>query len=318
MTLSSLGRASAIGVAILLLVGCGGSSQEAASTPFAPPAAQQDAHHGRSWMLPEAKGEALIYAVGGCGGTCVLSYPKGKLVGELPDVDGGGACTEDNGNVFISEQTEVAEFAHGGSSPIATFQTPSAPPVGCSVDRNTGTLAVVNNGSVTLFPVGSQTPATYNTLLNAQYCGYDDAGNLFVNGFDGQSIGLSELPNGSQTFEKLTIDQSVGIPGQMQWDGEYLTYESQSGSQPTIAQLSVAGSDASVVSQTVLKRVPDALALSWIYRGTVVAPYSRQGPHRTSVGIWKYPKGSSMKRVTNFGSFHRKLFHFNAAVVSAP
>jgi hypothetical protein len=268
-------------------------------------------------MLPEAKGEALIYAVGGCGGTCVLSYPKGKLVGELPDVGGGEACADDNGNVFISEYAEVAEFAHGGSSPIATFQTPSVPPLGCSVDPNTGTLAVVNNGSVTLFPVGSQTPATYNTLLNAQYCGYDDAGNLFVNGFDGQRIGLSELPNGSQTFEKLTIDQSVGNPGQMQWDGQYLTYESQSGSQPTITQLSVAGSEASIVSQTVLKKA-DILALSWIYRGTVVAPYNPHGSHRTSVGIWKYPKGSLMKSITNFAPFHRKFFHFNAAVVSAP
>ena len=40
------------------------------------------ADRGKSWMLPEAKNEDLIYATSGCGGVCMLSYPAGKLVGQ--------------------------------------------------------------------------------------------------------------------------------------------------------------------------------------------------------------------------------------------
>ena len=80
---------------------------------------------------------------------------------------------------------------------------------------------------VAVFPAGSKNPISYNTLLKPlTYCGYDNVGNLFVDGFDGSKWGLSELPEGGSTFEKLTLDQSVGQPGQVQWDGQYLSYES--------------------------------------------------------------------------------------------
>ena len=74
------------GFATALLAGCGGSQVAPTGGTIAGAAS---AAHGKSWMLPEAKREDLIYAVGGCGGTCVLSYPEGKVVGELADVDGG-------------------------------------------------------------------------------------------------------------------------------------------------------------------------------------------------------------------------------------
>jgi hypothetical protein len=301
-----------------MLAACGGS-QPPIGAPGAMPqtsAIATRAERGKSWILPEAKNEDLIYAVGGCGGTCVLSYPKGKLVGELAGVDGGADCSDSNGNVFISKQTDVDEYAHGGTTPIATYETPYTRPLGCSVDPESGSLAVVNAGSVAVFPAGSQNPTNYNTLLNAQYCGYDNAGNLFVNGFDGQNVGLSELPKGSSTFEKLTLDQSVGEPGQVQWDGQYLSFESQGRGQPTVSRLSISGSTATVVGQTRLKRVSNALTLSWIYRGYVVAPYSGSGPARKNIGIWKYPMGTSIKRIRQFSGFQKKPFDFTATTVS--
>jgi hypothetical protein len=305
-------------VAAAILAGCGGS-QPPISAPGAMPqnsAIATHAEHGKSWMLPEAKNEDLIYAVGGCGGTCVLSYPKGKLVGELTGVDGGADCSDSNGDVFVSEQTDVVEFAHGGTTPIATYDTPYTPPSGCSVDPESGSLAVVNQGSVAVFPAGSQNPTSYNTLLNAQYCGYDNAGNLFVNGFDAPNFGLSELPKGGSTFEKLRLDQSVGQPGQIQWDGQYVSYESQESGQPTISRLSISDSTATVVGQTRLKRVPRALRLSWIYQGSVVAPYVVSGPASKDIGIWKYPKGASTKRIMQFGDFNKKPFIFSGVTVS--
>src|SRR5580704_15964905 len=198
--------------AAAMLAGCGGS-QPPIGAPGAMPRSQTSAiathaERGGSWMAPEAKSEELIYAVGGCGGTCVLSYPQGKLVGELTGVDGGADCSDSNGNVFISEQTAVVEFAHGGTTPIATYDTPETPPLGCSVDPESGSLAVVNGEDIAVFPAGSRNPTNYATMLNAQYCGYDNNGNLFVDGFNGQGVGLSELPKGSSSFEKLSFDQT--------------------------------------------------------------------------------------------------------------
>jgi hypothetical protein len=316
MKLSHMGRlVTLMTTVIFMFAGCGGSGTTVALSATTQSWAHQAS--SKSWMLPEAKSGDLIYAVGGCGGTCVLSYPKGEVVGELTNVDGGADCSDSNGNVFISEQTDVVEFAHGGTTPIATYNTPYTPPQGCSVDPNSGSLAVVNSESVAVFPAGSQNPTSYNTLLDAQYCGYDNAGNLFVDGFDGSKFGLSELPKGGSTFEKLTLDQSVGQPGQVQWDGQYLSYESQESGQPTISRLSISGSAAKVVGQTVLKRVPHALTLSWIYQGSVVAPYSGSGPARKNIGIWKYPKGASIKRIREFGDFDKKTFDFTAATISA-
>ncbi len=270
-------------------------------------------------MLSEAKNEDLVYAVGGCGGTCVLSYPKGKLVGELTGVDGLADCSDSKGNVFISEQTTVVEFAHGGKTPIATYNVAYSPPSGCSVDPESGSLAVVNQGAVAVFPAGSTTPTSYNTLLNAQYCGYDNAGNLFVNGFDGEAFGLSELPRGASSFEKLTLDQSVGQPGQVQWDGQYLSYETQQKGQPMISQLTVSGSSVSVVGRTQLGKVRDGLTLSWIYQGSIVAPYSVRGSHSTNIGTWQYPKGGPpTKRIKTFGDFDKQIFDFTAATISVP
>jgi hypothetical protein len=315
MKLSHMGRLVTLMTTVTLaLTGCGG-----AGTTVPQGATTQSRTHqasGKAWMLPEVKGEALIYAVGGCGGTCVLSYPKGKLVGELTGAYGDAGCSDSEGNVFISESTEVVEFAHGGTTPVATYGTPYTPPVGCSVDTESGNLAVVNQGSVAVFPPGSQNPISYNTLLDGHFCGYDNAGNLFVSGYDGANSGLSELAKGTGSFEKLTLDQSVGAPGQVQWDGQYLTYESDNAAQTTISRLSISGSSAEVIGQTRLKKVGRWLEQSWIYKDSVIAPYSNRGAHGNILGIWKYPGGSSIKVVTKFGDYDRKTFSFTGATLS--
>ena len=305
-------------VALALLAGCGGS-QPPISAPGAMPqnsAIATHAEHGKSWMLPEAKNEDLIYVMNGCGGTCILSYPKGKLVGELTGVYGNADCSDSKGNVFISGGTEVVEFAHGGTTPIATYSIAYYPATGCSVDPESGSLAVVNEGWVSVFPPGSQNATSYDTHIEASFCGYDNAGNLFVDGFDGPNSALSELPKGASAFEKLTLDQSVGAPGQVQWDGQYLTYESDNAAQSTISRLSISGSSAEVTGQTRLKKIRRWLWQSWIYKDSVIAPYSNRGAHGNILGIWKYPGGSSIKVVTKFGDYDRKTFSFTGATIS--
>lgn len=311
---------SALGLAAALLTACAARIGEPGSVPISG-ATRHVRGHGDSWISPEARGRDLVYALGGCAGTCILAYPKGTLVGAIPGYISryfGAVCSDSGGNVFLSDNSTVFEFAHGGTTPIATFSLPGTQALGCSVDPMTGDLAVVFNvSSVAVFSPGSATPVVLSALIDAHYCGYDNSGNLFVDGYDGQKYSLSELPKDGTAFEKLSLDQSVGQPGQVQWDGEHLSYESVGSGQETISQLSVSGSSVTVFGQTVLRGVRRRLEQSWIYKNVVVVPYGNFGPNARNVGIWKYPTGGApTNRITKFDSYNRKMFDFFGATVS--
>ena len=103
MTTLRVGRgAFAFGAAVMLLAGCGG----VAVSPAAGTTAQF--HETRSWMLPEAQREDLLYADTGDGSVhnlYVLSYPKGKLVGTISEPDAAyqqGLCSDAKGDVFVT------------------------------------------------------------------------------------------------------------------------------------------------------------------------------------------------------------------------
>lgn len=74
-----------------VLAGCAGL--RVAPTGVVPQAVTT-AVHGKSWMLPEASGEALIYLSArngsGISNVYVLSYTTGKLVGDLTGFGGSG------------------------------------------------------------------------------------------------------------------------------------------------------------------------------------------------------------------------------------
>ena len=80
-----------------------------------------------------------------------------------------GQCTDKSGNVFITqfEASEVTEYAHGGTNPTKTLDTPGVNPVGCSVDPKTGNLAVANfisdnyPGGILVFAHATGTPKEY-------------------------------------------------------------------------------------------------------------------------------------------------------------
>ena len=90
-------------------------------------------------------------------------------MGELTGVYGNADCSDSKGNVFISGGTEVVEFAHGGTTPIATYSIAYYPATGCSVDPESGSLAVVNEGWVSVFPPGSQNATSYDTHIEGQF-----------------------------------------------------------------------------------------------------------------------------------------------------
>jgi hypothetical protein len=188
-----------------------------------------------SWMSPEAKHSKLLYV------SSVLSndvyayaYSTQKLVGTLTGFKTPyGLCVDKAANVWIVNDgaSQIVEYAHGGTVPIATLSDPGEYPEGCSVDPVTGNLAVTNfysgkgGGSVSIYAGAQGTPQLYSdpAIVNYRFCGYDAKGNLFVDGANGSSaFALAELPKGSGTFTNISIGQKIGWPGGVQWDGKYI------------------------------------------------------------------------------------------------
>jgi hypothetical protein len=175
------------------------------------------------------------------------------------------------------------------------------------VDPTTNSLAAVAFGphqQVNVFKNESGSPSAYNPIIDALYCGYDNAGNLFVDGVTSTGLAaISELPSGQSTFTALSISGNL-FPGQVQWDGSYLTWESPAiDNKPgSISRLTVSGSAVTVVSSASLKGKGkiNRSTLSWIYDGKVLMPYSTRGQRTNKIGIWSYPLGGNRKSVIKF------------------
>jgi hypothetical protein len=322
LKVSDLTRYALLICGVTALTGCGGS-QPPIGAPGAMPQTSAIATHtkrGKSWILHNASGGDLIYAVEGCGGTCVFSYPAGKLVGTLDKPEAGATsdCVDSDGNIFITADSAIYEYAHGGTIPVATLSVPGNQALGCSVDPRSGNLAVVFRGSgadVAVFPNATGNPTLYDSQIDSRYCGYDDQGNLFVDGYHNQSSTLAELVSGASSFKSYSLDYSIGNPGQVQWDGKYITWESATPAQPIISQLVISGSTATIISSVRLKNVKRWAQASWIFGDKVVAPYSKHGALTKWLAVWNYSTGKLTKQITDFGEY-KKEHDLQAATLS--
>jgi hypothetical protein len=166
-------------------------------------------------MRPDAKKTDLLYVSDRYHRAVdVYSYktPNSKgLLGQLAGFGSpGGECSDSAGNVYVTDSGfhRVVEYAKGGTAPIGTLGITGAP-VGCSVDRTTGNLAVSaardakgpgSDGGVWVFADATGTPTLYQDPdLHAYWSpGYDIHGNLFVEGISRKAAGkgkLDELPH---------------------------------------------------------------------------------------------------------------------------
>ena len=296
--------------ATAFLAGCGGSQPPIGATGAMPQtsAIATNAERGKS------HGD-LVYATG-AGDTYVLSYPAGTLVSTI-HTGGAADCSDDKGNVFITNDDSVYEYSHGATSPIATLKLPGTLAQGCAVDPLSNNLAVVFQGSggdIAIFADEKGTPSIYGSHLDSLFCGFDDSGNLFVDGLSGQSYGFSELPNGSDSFTTLTIDDSVGQPGQVQWDGKHITYEGISPRKTKVSQLSVSGTSVSIVGTILLKGIKPRAYESWIYDGAIIVPFSTHSFAAKRVGVWAYPKGGT--KANAFPHFSTKATELHGVTIS--
>ncbi len=274
------------------LSGCSASQQ-----PSSMPLKTAD---GSYPATPAPSQNILLYAAGNRK-SYVLSYPDGTLVGRI-DRPSFGACSDSNGNVYMTGVGSVAEFAYGQTTPFASANVPGTA-YSCSVDPTTGDLAVVvfcSSGctdEVAIFPSLADPPQFYETsaLTQMLYCGYDAAGNLFVDGYDKQHFALAELPAGQTTFSPIAVGQTINIPGQVQWDGQYMTLEDAYN--PVIYRLAISGSSATPVGSTQLHSVGRRAGQSWIGKGIVVVPTAPNAKRAIELGVWLYPRGGNRLHV---------------------
>lgn len=155
------------------------------------------------------------------------------------------------------------------------------------------------NGNIAIFPGAQGTPTIYGANLEALYCGYDNAGNLFIDGYSNGQFALAELLEGSGSFADLTVNGSIGFAGQVQWDGRYVTVLGGDRRAAKLSLLQVSGSAVTVVGSTSFKGITYAYQ-SWIYKNKLFIPYANHGVRATMVGVWNYLSG---KKTANFKGF---------------
>jgi len=261
--LTTLPRA-ALALAMLISTACagtlvpapGGNTTAAMQRRFADNAVALTArarialpHRGsaaRAWMARNATQiKRLLYVSSfGDGTVDVYDYDSGAMVGTLSGfVEPSGQCVDRNGDVFIADfgGDQISEYAHGASSPSATFADPDALPIGCSVDDTTGALAVANfmtskcptcggPGNLVIFTIASKPPTHYRSRFYYLWPpAYDDHGNLFIEGrvvktFDN---GVDELPRGGSRLRTVAFTQKIWLPGGAQWDGAHVLITDQ-------------------------------------------------------------------------------------------
>ena len=300
-------------VAAAMLAGCGGS-QLPVGAPGAMPqgVAQQGQSTQRdesgSWMAPDATSQDLLY-VSSHSWVSVYRYPQGHLLGKLKGFDlASGQCVDSSSNVYVTDYvtSQIVEFPHGGRKRLRVLSMPGAN--GCSIDPTTGNLAVSSLGStgVWIFKNAKGTPTKYQNSQFLYYydCAYDPKGNLFVDGMStigtGSFVFAELLKNGNQ-LKVVTLNQYIGWPGGMQWDGQHLAIGDQVA--PAIYQFSINGSKGTKVGTTPLGSHTFDTLQFWVQGRTVITSTACHdvGCGRTKRGsavmFFNYPAGGKATKI---------------------
>jgi hypothetical protein len=287
-------------VAAALLAGCGGSRPPIGvpgTTPQTASLQSLSAQHDRSgsWMAPEAVTQKLLY-VSNAYTVTVYSYPRGKHVGTLRHfLRPLGECVDQQGDVFVADGTgQIFEYAHGGTRRIGTLSMQGYSPESCAVDPTTGNLAVtwdkgVNKGGyVAVYADAKGSPTLYsNGNMEFDFCGFDNLGNLWVDGVAPYMFAFAELPKGSSGIVNISLNQSIEFPGPVQWDGRYVAVGDQA--TEMIYRFAFSGSNGTLEGSTSLGGAQTVIQW-WIEGGRVVGS-DEQEPDTTR--YWEYPAGGA-------------------------
>jgi len=307
-----------VGTATLcaLLAGCGGNaispislgstaSRTARSTLVARNAvAATHPDRSPSWLRPHAASSDLLYISDvGTNDVYVYTYPGGTLVGTLTGfMEPQGECSDREGDVWIvnTQKTQVVQYAHGGTTPIAKVLDPGEYPSGCAVDGQ-GNLAVTNlvattggRGSVAWYAGAKGKPkiVASSSFQELYFAGFDRAGNLFVDGWPpnfAQAV-LGEIHHGSDSLVSVPINgATIEYPGGVQVHGNTVDVGDQI--DDAVFQID---EDGTVAGVTPLDGAADCVQ-GTILRATFVCPDSGNA----AVEFFRYPAGGAPKRVTS-------------------
>jgi hypothetical protein len=265
----------------------------------------------QSWMAGDTANQDLFYISDrSTDKVYAYAYPQGTLEGTLHGFHSpAGLCADKAGDIWVAEQgsAQIKEYAHGGTKAIAVLDDPGQVPVSCAIDPSTGNLAVANyytrrkhngHGSIAIFTDAKGKPTLYKGSLGlyGYFCGYDDKGNLFVDGTSHASGGFlfQELAKGSAELRNITLTGgTIYFPGQVQWDGKYVAVGDQTYGRKLGASgiFRTTGAGGKIVGVTTLTGYGDVVEF-WIQGGTLVAPnYSA----RLAL-LYKYPAGGYPKK----------------------
>jgi len=284
----SMGRLAALMTAVFLMfTGCG--SQVAPSGGAVPTRAMTQSH---AHQMSGSSGDLLYVAEGSH--VLVFSYPEAKRVGEL-SLSGDGLCSDTSGDVFVTENPGVVEYAHGGKKPINALSARGA--FSCSWDPSTGNLAVVELPySIAIFRGAKGTSQIYtdSNFLHFNYCAYDDKGNLFVTGEPQgpYNYTLAELDTASGTFKTITLNRRVEFLDDLQWDGKYIAIDDfyYTG---TIYRVQVSGSSGTIEGTTSLGDAQFFGFWTWLQDGTLISPIYTGSHFDKQIDFWSYPAGGT-------------------------
>jgi hypothetical protein len=269
--------------------GCGGLQ-----APRSLPVVQMPYAQTPPLQAPAAFNGTLIYAVGD-ESSFVFTYPRGKLVHELP-ATGLSACSDHRGNVFVTQVESVAKYEHGAAKPVESYKVAGSA-YSCSVNPKTHELAVVVfcirgcGQELVILRDHGRHKSRYHvaSLTSLLYCAYDDKGNLFVDGYNGTAFGLAELPRGAHRFVGISLDKPIKYPAQIQWDGQNLAIERRV--YPLIYRVSVSGSQGHVVGRTRFNGIGYRATQSWIESGIIAIPSAAYNKRPMEIFLYNYPAG---------------------------
>jgi len=274
-------RSTALCVCLALIAGCTPPAQ--VSIP------RGDAQNGVSVRTAD-----LLYVSDlGANSVDYLTYPEGKAAGTLTGFGSvAGLCSDKAGDVFVVDEAgPVDAYAHGGSTPIRKLTTKGAP-YGCGVDPTSGDLALTNlssvlYGTIAIYPHAKGKPRIYEdyAVSTTVFCGYDDAGNLFIDGTNrsGEFV-LLELPKGKRGFRTFKLTRRVQNAGGVEWDGRYVAIADRGAGM--IYRTTPTGKVAQIVK---LQRAPE-IEDFWLAGSTLIGPNARSGG---TVDVWHYPGGGA-------------------------
>ena len=296
-------------VAAALLAGCGGG-QPAIGAPDATPQTHTIAGHAQrvgSWMsLASAKDNLLFISDEGTSDVYVYSLSKYRLVGTLTGFsEPRGLCLNKAGDIWIPNagDSNLLEYAPGGTTPIGSLNDPGEYPVDCAVDTTTGDLAASNiisskpgPGSLSIYSNAIGAPAVVPAFGHTYHDAYDPSGNLFVDGVtaDG-AFQFGEIARGEKTVTNLKLKGAViGAPTNVQYaDGNLAIGDDREYSSSVIYQVAVSGTTARVIGRTPLHH---AHVIAFFILGHRVFCLNSTKYGSVHIAIYKYPAGGEATR----------------------